>query len=110
MSETAPSDGTVPSLPDAAFAFDRARAALVVIDPQNDFLSPDGAGWPVFGQGVTENHVVANLAKLFEAAESSDMTVAVSPHYDYPTDGEWQFGGPAEQLLLNSTCSNGRGR
>ena len=86
-------------LPDAQFAFNRAGAALVVIDPQNDFLSPDGAGWPVFGQSVTENKVVANLARLFEAARSSDMTVAVSPHYEYPADGQWQFGGPGERLL-----------
>ncbi len=100
MSETAPSDGTVPSLPDSGFVFDRPRAALVVIDPQNDFLSPDGAGWPVFGRGVTENDVVANLAMLFEAAQSSEMTVAVSPHYHYPFDAEWRFGGPAEQLLF----------
>jgi nicotinamidase-related amidase len=86
-------------LPDARFVFDRPRAALVVIDPQNDFLSPDGAGWPVFGQCVTENDTVAHLAELFEAAGSSDMTVAVSPHYEYPADGEWRFGGPAEELL-----------
>ena len=79
--------------------FDKSQAALVVIDPQNDFLSPDGAGWPVFGRSVTENNTVANLASLFEAAESGDMTVAVSPHYEYPADGEWRFGGPAEQLL-----------
>ena len=29
------------ALPDAKFVFNRAEAALVVIDPQNDFLSPD---------------------------------------------------------------------
>jgi Isochorismatase family len=86
-------------LPDAGFVFDRAGAALVVIDPQNDFLSPDGAGWPVFGQSVTENKVVANLARLFEAAESSGMTVAISPHYEYPADRQWRFGGPGERLL-----------
>ncbi len=71
----------------------------MVIDPQNDFLSPDGAGWPLFGQSVTENNVVANLARLFQAAESSDMTVAASPHYHYPTDGGWRFAGPAQQHL-----------
>ncbi|MGP8002012.1 MAG: cysteine hydrolase family protein [Streptosporangiaceae bacterium] len=86
-------------LPDARFVFDRPQAALVVIDPQNDFLSPDGAGWPVFGQSITENNTVANLARLFEAAESGDMTVAVSPHYEYPADGQWRFGGPGEQLI-----------
>jgi nicotinamidase-related amidase len=86
-------------LPDVGFVFDRSRAALVVIDPQNDFLSPDGAGWSVFGQSVTENHTVANLARLFEAAKSSDTVVAISPHYEYPADREWRFKGPAEQLL-----------
>ena len=86
-------------LPDAKFVFDKSQAALVVIDPQNDFLSPKGAGWPVFGRSVTENNTVANLASLFEAAASDDMTVAVSPHYEYPADAEWRFGGPAEQLL-----------
>ena len=89
----------VPVLPDARFVFDRPRAALVVIDPQNDFLSPDGAGWPVFGQCVTENDTVANLARLFEAAKSCEMTVAISPHYEYPADLQWRFGGPAERLL-----------
>jgi nicotinamidase-related amidase len=93
------SEGAEQVLPDAGFVFDRPRAALVVIDPQNDFLSPDGAGWPVFGHSVTENNVVPKLTQLFEAAESGDMTVAVSPHYEYPADGEWRFGGPAEQLL-----------
>jgi hypothetical protein len=48
-------------VPDAGLVFDGAGAALVVIDPRNDFLSPDGAGWPVFGQSVTEDKVVANL-------------------------------------------------
>ena len=96
-----PTDGNpaAPVLPAAGFVFDRGRAALVVIDPQNDFLSPDGAGWPFFGQSVTGNNVVENLTRLFEAAESSGMTVAVSPHYDYPADWEWRFGGPGEQLL-----------
>ena len=93
------SEGAGQVLPDAEFVWERPRAALVVIDPQNDFLSPDGAGWPVFGQGVTENNTVANLARLFEAAKSGDMTVAISPHYEYPADGKWRFGGPAEQLL-----------
>jgi nicotinamidase-related amidase len=87
------------ALPDAEFMWDGPRAALVVIDPQNDFLNPGGAGWPVFGQSVTENNTVANLGRLFEAAQYSAMTVAVSPHYEYPADGKWRFGGPAEQLL-----------
>ena len=101
MPEETSSNGSTAEqvLPDAGFAFDKPRAALVVIDPQNDFLSPDGAGWPVFGRGVTENNVVANLARLFQAADSSDMTVAVSPHYHYPADGEWRVRWPSPAAL-----------
>ena len=98
------------ALPDSGFVFSRPEAALVVIDPQNDFLSPKGAGWPVFGQSVTENNTVANLARLFEAAESSGMTVAISPHYEYPADGQWQFGAQASVSSANFTCSNAPGR
>ncbi len=90
-----------PSLPEARFVFDKSRAALVVTDPQNDFLSPRGAGWPVFGESVTKNDVVGNLTKLFAAAKSSAMPVAVSPHYEYPADYTWNFSGPAEQLLTD---------
>jgi nicotinamidase-related amidase len=85
-------------------------AALVVIDPQNDFLSPDGAGWPVFGQSVTENKVVANLARLFEAAESGGMTVAVSPHYEYRPTGNGDSGAQASVSSPRFTCSRARGR
>lgn len=101
MADQAASNGDAqpPALPDSGFVFDRSRAALVVIDPQNDFLSPAGAGWPFFGQSVTDNDTVANLGRLFEAAHDSGMTVAISPHYDYPVDWQWDFGGPGEQLL-----------
>jgi len=51
------SEEALPVLPDAGFVFDRPRAALVVIDPQNDFLSPDGAGWPVFGQSASPHKI-----------------------------------------------------
>ena len=100
MPEETSSDGSPAKqvLPDAGFAFNKPRAALVVIDSRNDFLSPDGAGWPLFGESVTENNVVANLARLFQEAKSSDMTVAVSPHYHYPADREWRFAGPAQQF------------
>jgi len=73
--------------------------ALVITDPQNDFLSPDGATWELVGENVTENNTVANIKSLLEAAKASGMPVFVSPHYYYPTDSDWQFGGAVEQLM-----------
>ena len=39
----------------------RARTALVITDPQNDFLSPDGVTWGVVGKNVEENGTVENI-------------------------------------------------
>ena len=73
--------------------------ALVITDPQNDFLSPEGATWELVGNNVTENNTVANIGSLFQAAKASGMPVFVSPHYYYPTDKDWQFGGAVENLM-----------
>lgn len=70
----------------------RSKTALVVVDPQVDYLSPQGVAWPLVGEYVTANRVVENLERLFAAAKQAGLTVAVSPHYDYP-DHHWQSGG-----------------
>ena len=48
-------------LPDPGMKIDASNTALLVTDPQNDFLSPDGVTWGVVGQSVTENRTVENL-------------------------------------------------
>lgn len=88
-----------PVLPSTGFALDKSKTALVVVDPQNDFLSPDGVTWPFVGESITENKTVSHLHELFKAAKTSGITVAISPHYYYPTDHAWDFGGPLEKLM-----------
>jgi nicotinamidase-related amidase len=88
-----------PALPPSGFTLDREHAALVVTDPQIDFLSPEGVSWPVFGDSIRENDTVAHIGELFDAAKRAGITVAVSPHYFYPTDKQWRFGDPLEQFM-----------
>lgn len=75
------------------------NTALVVTDPQNDFLSPNGVTWGVVGQSVIENRTVENLDALFRAAKGTDLPVFISPHYYYPTDHGWHFEGTLEKLM-----------
>lgn len=75
------------------------RVALVVIDPQNDFLTPSGVAWGAVGESVTENRTVENLERLFRAAGGSGVPVFVSPHYYYRHDHEWKFEGALETLM-----------
>jgi len=92
-------DPAEPALPPNDMVLDRPRAALVVTDPQIDFLSPDGVTWGVVGASVQEHNTVANIERLFKAAKAAGMTVAISPHYYYPTDHGWRFSGPLEKLM-----------
>jgi nicotinamidase-related amidase len=78
---------------------DRKDTALVITDPQNDFLSPDGVTWGLVGDSVTENRTVEHIDELVEAAKRAGVGVFVSPHYYYPTDGGWQFGGTIENVM-----------
>jgi nicotinamidase-related amidase len=73
--------------------------AVVITDPQNDFLSPEGVAWGLVGANVLENNTVANLGKVLEAAKAGGYNVFVSPHYYYPTDHSWQFGGTVEVMM-----------
>lgn len=86
-------------LPDPGFEIVPGATAIVITDPQNDFLSPDGATWGVVGKSVTANGTVENIDKLFRVADEVEMPVFVSPHYYYPHDHRWRFEGALEQLM-----------
>ncbi len=87
------------ALPDPGMTIDPTRTALVVTDPQNDFLSPSGVTWGVVGKSVTENNTVENIESLFKAAKETKLPVFVSPHYYYATDHRWYFEGALEALM-----------
>ncbi len=91
--------GAQAQLPDPGMAVDTGRTAVVITDPQNDFLSPDGVTWGLVGASVTANKTVENIESLIQAAKSVGMPVLISPHYYYPTDHGWQFGGAVETMM-----------
>jgi nicotinamidase-related amidase len=73
--------------------------AIVITDPQNDFLSPEGVTWGLVGASVEENRTVEHIEQLLIAAKEGGYQVFVSPHYYYPTDHDWQFGGTVEAMM-----------
>jgi nicotinamidase-related amidase len=78
---------------------DPEHTALVLTDPQNDFLSPKGAAWNVVKDNVIKNHTIEHIEALLKAAKANQFDVFVSPHYYYPYDRNWKFGGAVEQLM-----------
>ena len=73
--------------------------ALLVTDPQNDFLCEQGVTWELVGESVKENGTIGNIERLFKAAKEGGYEVFISPHYYYPTDHGWHFGGTIEKVM-----------
>ena len=84
-------------LPDPGFT--QGNTAIVITDPQNDFLSPEGVTWSLVGKNVTENNTVENIERLFKIADKKDIPVFVSPHYYFPHDHQWEHGGALEKAM-----------
>ena len=91
-----------PGLPASDMELNLPRTAIVVTDPQIDFLSEDGVTWGIVGASVTENGTVENIERLFKAAKQAGVVVMISPHYYYPTDKGWKFEGALEKVMHNT--------
>jgi len=96
-------------IPDPGMEIDLERTALVITDPQNDFLSPDGVTWGVVGESVTENNTVEHIEQLFKTAKGQEMPVFISPHYYYQHDHGWKFEGALEVLMHKIGMFNRKG-
>ena len=97
------------ALPNPGMSIDSEHTALVITDPQNDFLSPEGVTWGVVGESVTENNTVENIETLLKTAKENNIQVFISPHYYYPSDHGWQFEGALEALMHNIGMFDRRG-
>lgn len=92
-------DPTERGLPKTDMKVSLSDTALVITDPQIDFLSPDGVAWAVVGESVTEQQTVPHIEQLLKAAQSKGMMIAISPHFYYPHDHRWHFGAPLEKVM-----------
>ena len=86
-------------IPRPGMELDPNHTAIVITDPQNDFLSPSGSAWSVVGQSVIDNDTVKHIAQLMQAARDGGFKTFISPHYYYPHDHTWQFEGVLEQIM-----------
>jgi nicotinamidase-related amidase len=73
--------------------------AVLITDPQNDFLSEQGVVWGLVGESVKANGTIGNIETLMKTAKDNDYQVFISPHYYFPTDRSWLFGGTVENMM-----------
>ena len=93
------SAGAAAQLPDPGVTIDAEHVAVLITDPQNDFLSSEGVTWGVVGESVKAHNTVANIETMMKTAKEAGIPLFVSPHYYYPTDQGWKFEGALETLM-----------
>lgn len=82
-----------------AFAPDRAHTAILITDPQNDFMSEDGKAWALVGDNVTRLGTNGHIEALMREAKAAGIPVFVSPHTYFGHDDRWQDRGPVQGLM-----------
>lgn len=72
-----------------------AKTAVVLIEPQNDFLSPGGTMYAFIKEELTRRNVIDNLAKLLQGARDKGVKVMYVPFHPFEKGfPELKRGGP----------------
>lgn len=98
-------NGGGPALP----LLERARTAVVITDPQNDFLSEDGKLHGLLADSLRDLGVADHLEQLMRAAKSSGFVLAVDPLVFGSGDGAWSHPGILQRQLLDMGALQGWG-
>lgn len=76
------------------------NTAIVLIEPQNDFLSPGGTMYQHIAEQLAERDVIANLQSLLAAAREKGIRIFYVPFHSFEVGfPELKAGGPAVEGL-----------
>lgn len=77
----------------------KATTALLITDPQNDFLAETGSAYGLVKDNLKEVGTIGNIDKLFKTAKKTKMKVFVSPHHYFPHDKGWGHRGELQKTI-----------
>jgi nicotinamidase-related amidase len=82
--------------------YGKDTAALLFVDPYNDFLSEGGKIWPFIKDVATEVGLLGNLRAINKAVRHAGIKVFIVPHRRWePGDYEdWFHPTPAQNIIM----------
>lgn len=80
---------------------DKAHTAVVITDPQNDFLSETGKLYGLLSGNMKELNTIENIETLMKTAKSEEVTLAVDPLVYNALDVDWSRAGALQRQLLD---------
>lgn len=94
----------------AEIELDPNSTALLITDPQVDFLKPESVVWDKVGETVEENAVVEKVSRLRDAANEGDIPVFYSPHvYEDAEYEEWEHLNNIDQIMFDARMFDAAG-
>ncbi|QKG94215.1 cysteine hydrolase [Halorubrum sp. SS7] len=82
---------------------DADSTAVLITDPQIDFLKPESVVWDKVGETVEENAVVDKIRRLRDAAREGDVPVFYSPHeYEDAEYDSWEHLNTIDQIMFDT--------
>ncbi|QAU11904.1 cysteine hydrolase [Halorubrum sp. BOL3-1] len=82
---------------------DADSTAVLITDPQIDFLKPESVVWGKVGETVEENAVVDKIRHLRDAAREGDVRVFYSPHeYENAEYESWEHLNAIDQIMFDT--------
>ena len=81
--------------------FDKDRTAIVITDPQNEFLSEDGKLYGLVAENLAELGTIENIETLMKTAKTEGVALAVDPLIYTDLDADWSRAGALQRQLLD---------
>jgi nicotinamidase-related amidase len=85
----------------AAPMLEKSRTAVLITDPQNDFLREDGKLYPLLAGNLKALGTIGNIEKLMKTAKTAGIVLAVDPLVYTSLDGNWSHAGALQRQLLD---------
>ena len=90
---------------------DPNNTALVIVDPQVDFLKPESVVWDLVGEMVEKNGVLPHLVELRNAADAAGMPVFYSPHHFNDQEYKsWEHLNTIDKVMFDRRMFDTSGR
>jgi nicotinamidase-related amidase len=90
-------------MPRQTLEIEKSKTAILIIDPQNDFMSELSPIWALVGPSVKGHNLIEHLQQLIKAAEKNEMFVFYSPHMYTQNDlNDWTSLNGIDKVMFEN--------
>lgn len=82
-------------------SLNKERTAVLITDPQNDFLREDGKLYPLLADNLKVLNTINNIETLMKSAKNAGVMLAVDPLVYTSLDTTWTNSGVLQKQLLS---------